>query len=34
MYRLTAAGAEQIRSFLADWTEIEKMYAYIREGSQ
>ena len=34
MYRLTAAGAEQIRSFLADWTEIEKMYDFIREGSQ
>ena len=34
MYRLTAVGTEQIRSFLADWTEIEKMYDYIREGSQ
>ena len=30
----TAGSAEQIRSFLADWTEIEKMYDYIREGSQ
>ena len=34
MYRLTAAGAEQIRTFLADWPEIEKMYVYIRKGDQ
>ena len=31
MYSLTPAGAEQIRSFLASWQEIRKMYDFIRE---
>ena len=33
MYRLTAAGAGQIRSFLDSWQEIQKMYDFIREGN-
>ena len=34
MYRLTPAGAEQIRGFLESWQEIQKMYDFIREGHQ
>ena len=33
MYRLTPAGAEQIRSFLDSWQEIQKMYDFIQEGN-
>ena len=31
MYALTPEGEEQIRSFLASWGEIQKMYDFIRE---
>lgn len=33
MYRLTPAGADQIRGFLDSWQEIQKMYDFIREGN-
>ena len=33
MYCLTPAGAEQIRSFLDSWQEIQKMYDFIQEGN-
>ena len=32
MYKLTQAGREQIRDFLAGWEEIERIYQFIKEG--
>ena len=34
MYRLTAAGDERLRAFLADWPEIERMHDYIQGSEQ
>lgn len=33
-YRLTAAGEQQIREFLASWSEIQRIYGFIRGDEQ
>ena len=33
-YEITEVGDEKIRSFLNEWEEIEKIYAFIQENSK
>lgn len=33
-YRITAAGRERIAEFLAEWSEVEEIVAYIKGGSE
>lgn len=33
-YRITAVGRERIEAFLAEWSEVEDIVAYIKGGSE
>ncbi len=32
MYSITPVGKQQLREFLSDWQEVEKIFCYIKEG--
>ncbi len=33
MYSITPVGKQQLREFLSDWQEVEKIFCYIKEGA-